>query len=78
MHIANIHEAKTHLSQLLERVAEGEEIWIAKAGKPIARLLAFEPSKKPRELGLLHDQIKIADDFDDLPTDLLAAFKGEA
>ena len=77
MHVANIHEAKTHLSQLLERVTQGEEIWIAKAGKPIAKLVAFEALKKPRKPGALRGKIKIADDFDELPADLLAAFNGE-
>jgi len=49
----NIHEAKTHLSRLLEQVAEGEEIIIAKAGKPIARLVPLDVPPKKRQLGLL-------------------------
>ncbi len=60
----NIHEAKTHLSKLLEAVALGEEIVIAKSGKPIARLtgLQKQPRRKP---GLLKGKIKISKGFDD-------------
>ncbi len=67
----NIHEAKTHLSRLLERVALGEEVIIAKAGKPVARLVAIEGHKTKRPLGLAKGQIVIADDFDaPLPADI--------
>jgi prevent-host-death family protein len=73
----NVHEAKTHLSQLLEDVAQGEEIIIAKAGKPIARLMALEAGIPVRQRGLLKGKIRIADDFDaPLPNDLLDAFAG--
>jgi prevent-host-death family protein len=72
----NIHEAKTHLSRLLERVAKGEEVVIAKAGKPVARLIPFSPRGK-RVLGLDAGKIWIAPDFDELPEDLQAAFEGE-
>ena len=73
----NIHEAKTHLSRLLQRVASGEQVTIARAGKPIARLVAIEPEKKTRPLGFARGQVWIADDFDaPLPDDLLAAFYG--
>ncbi len=77
MVIANIHEAKTHLSQLLERVCHGEEVVIAKAGKPIVRLVVYEPSKKPRKPGYWRGRVKIKKGFDDLPKEILAAFKGE-
>jgi prevent-host-death family protein len=74
----NIHEAKTHLSRLLQRVAEGEEITIARAGVPIARLVAVEKKKSVRPLGFARGEIRIADDFDaPLPDDLLAEFYGE-
>jgi prevent-host-death family protein len=59
----NIHEAKTHLSRLLERVQAGEEITIAKAGRPIARLTAIHERPKRRVPG--NDKIIIRDDFDD-------------
>ncbi len=73
----NIHEAKTHLSRLLHRVAAGEEVTIARAGVPVARLVAVEPKpNKVRPLGFARGQIWIADDFDTLPDDLLKAFYG--
>jgi len=75
----NIHEAKTHLSQLVEDAARGEEIVIAKAGKPVARLLGLAATPAPRRPGLLKGKIRIGDDFDaPLPEDVLAAFEGRA
>jgi prevent-host-death family protein len=72
----NIHEAKTHLSRLLQRVAAGEEVTIARSGVPVARLVAVEPEKK-RPLGFARGEVWVADDFDaPLPPDLLAAFYG--
>ena len=62
--IVNVHEAKTHLSRLLERVANGEEIIIAKAGKPVAKLSPFVGAKEPRKPGALKGQIWLADDWD--------------
>jgi prevent-host-death family protein len=73
----NIHEAKTHLSRLLQRVAAGEEVTIARAGTPVARLVAVQPEKRIRPLGMDRGRIWIADDFDaPLPDDLLKAFYG--
>jgi prevent-host-death family protein len=74
----NIHEAKTHLSRLLQRVAAGEEVTIARAGVPVARLVAVEAKpKKVRPLGFARGEVWIADDFDaPLPDDLLKAFYG--
>lgn len=73
----NIHEAKTHLSRLLQRVAAGEEVTIARAGTPVARLVAVEAKKSPRPMGFARDQVWVADDFDaPLPDDLLKAFYG--
>ncbi len=60
----NIHEAKTHLSKLLERVALGEEVVIAKAGKPVARLVAIKPKRSPRPLGLARGEFVVPEDFD--------------
>jgi prevent-host-death family protein len=72
----NIHEAKTHLSRLLQRVAAGEEVTIARSGVPVARLVAVEPKAK-RPLGFARGEIWIADDFDaPLPDDLLKLFYG--
>jgi prevent-host-death family protein len=74
----NIHEAKTHLSRLLQRVAAGEEVTIARSGVPVARLVPVEPEKtKIRPLGMDRGRIWIADDFDaPLPDDLLKLFYG--
>ena len=73
----NIHEAKTHLSRLLQRVAEGEEVIISRAGKPLARLVAIREEKSVRPLGFARGEVWVADDFNaPLPDDLLAAFYG--
>jgi prevent-host-death family protein len=78
MRMVNVHTAKTHLSRLLNEVAAGEEIVIAKAGKPVARLLPYAPRREPRQPGLLKGKIWIADDFDEpLPEEIMAAFRGE-
>ena len=77
MSVVNIHEAKTHLSRLLERVSAGEEIVIAKAGRPVARLVPYEESLEPRKPGGWEGRVWIADDFDELPPDQLGAFYGE-
>jgi prevent-host-death family protein len=60
----SIHEAKTHLSRLIEEVASGDCIFISKAGKPVARLVGIEPHRAQRTFGLLKGKIQIADDFD--------------
>jgi len=74
----NLYEAKTNLSQLVERAAGGEEIIIAKAGRPLARLVPLNKRRGPRPLGLFKDEIAMRDDFDaPLPDALAAAFRGE-
>jgi prevent-host-death family protein len=74
----NVYEAKTHLSQLLDRAAAGEEIVIARAGRPVARLVALsEASSRRRTPGGWRGRVQIADDFDALPADIEAAFLGE-
>ena len=74
----NLYQAKTQLSKLVERAAAGEEIVIAKAGKPVARLLPFEPRREPRQPDLLKGKIWIPDDFEaPLPEEIMAAFRGE-
>ncbi len=72
----NVHQAKTQFSQLLERVEAGEEIVIAKSGKPFAKLVPFrEAVRRP---GRLKGKIKIGGDFDaPLPDELAAVFQGE-
>ena len=77
MTLVNMHEAKTHLSRLVERAGAGEEIVIAKAGKPMVRLVPCEPARKRREFGKYKGQIVMAPDFDELPADMQAAFEGE-
>lgn len=74
MTITNISEAKAQLSALLERVRKGEEIILGKAGRPIAKIVPFDMSTVPRQPSALRGQIKIADDFDELPEDIAAAF----
>lgn len=73
----NVYEAKTHFSKLLARVMVGEEIIIAKSGKPVARLVPIKKEIVPRTPGSAKGQVIIADDFDDpLPEELLDAFSG--
>jgi prevent-host-death family protein len=60
----NIHEAKTHLSRLVERVEAGEEVTIARAGRPVARLVPYAQRTKPRTPGLWKDRIHVAPDWD--------------
>ncbi|HUP69819.1 MAG TPA: type II toxin-antitoxin system Phd/YefM family antitoxin [Acidimicrobiales bacterium] len=74
--IVNIHEAKTHLSRLVEQAAAGEEIIIGKAGRPMARLVAFTEQKKPRKPGALKGRLWVADDFDETPEWLIDEFEG--
>ena len=75
----NVHEAKTHLSRILDRVAAGEEVVIAKAGKPIARLVPVAVEKKRRIPGTYRGRIRIGDDFDaPLPDDMLESLEGQS
>jgi prevent-host-death family protein len=67
----NIHEAKTHLSRLLERVAMGEEVIIAKAGKPVAKLVSVNTEKRRFTLGSAKGEFVVPDDFNDpLPKEI--------
>ena len=77
MQVVNIHDAKTHFSKLIEAVTQGEEIVIAKAGKPAAMLVPMQTQKPVRKPGAMKGKIKIAADFDSpLPDDVQAAFEG--
>jgi prevent-host-death family protein len=78
MRTVNVYEAKTHLSRLLDEAAAGEEIVIARAGKPVAKLVAYCDDERPREPGYWRGKVRIADDFDTLPDAIAAAFRGEA
>ena len=74
MHSINIHEAKTHLSRLVEQAAAGEEIVIAKAGRPVARLMPLaKPSRARRKLGLLAGKYLVPDDIDSMFADNIDA-----
>ncbi len=74
--IVNMHEAKSTLSRLVEKVAAGEEVVIAKAGKPVAKLVKYD--REPRPLGLLDGKIWIAEDFDEPDQELIDSFYGPA
>jgi prevent-host-death family protein len=76
MQTVNIHEAKTTLSQLIERVEHGEDVIIARARRPVARLTALQAAAKPTvRLGLMKGQIQLAVDFDDpLSAEVLQGF----
>ena len=79
MQTVNIHAAKTQLSRLVEQAAAGEEIIIARAGRPLARLvpLTAPATGQKRVLGMLAGQLQVVDNFDrPLPDDMLAAFEG--
>ncbi len=73
----NVHEAKTHLSRLLEAVEAGEDVVIARAGKPIARLVPASTRTQPRTPGAWRGQGWIAEDFDETSEELIAAFHGD-
>jgi len=74
----NVYEAKTHLSQLLDRAAAGEEIVIARAGRPIARLVGLGNAALERRIpGGWRGKVSMTEDFDELPDELDAAFRGE-
>lgn len=76
MGVFNVRDAKTHLSRLLDRVAQGEEIIIAKGGRPVAKLVGV--AAEPRKPGRLKGRIRIGSDFDEpLPAEILAVFRGE-
>ena len=73
-----MHEAKTHLSRLVEQALHGDEVVITRRGKPAVRLEPVEPTKGALALmGAWKGQVEIADDFDELPADVAAAFGGE-
>jgi len=74
MIVNTVTEAKASLSALLERVLKGEEVIIARAGKPIAILQPYRPNARPRKPGALRGRVRIASDFDELPVDMQDAF----
>lgn len=79
MEIVNIHEAKTHLSRLLDKVSQGEPVIIARAGKPVARvsrLNAPEDANQAGRIGFMKDQIQVPDDFDRMGEEEIARMFG--
>lgn len=77
MKTVNIHEAKTHLSKLIQNVLDGEEVVISKYGKPVVRMEAYQ-KKYNRKPGMWEGQIAMEPDFDELPEDITEAFNGES
>jgi len=73
VHTVNIHEAKTHLSKLLQHVKMGDEVLICKAGEPLAKLVPLAPLQK-RQAGALAGKMWVADDFDEMPEELKKYF----
>lgn len=71
----NVHEAKTHLSRLLDRVERGDEVIIARAGRPVARLLPFETKSARPVFGIDRGVFTVPDDFAPLPDEILADFE---
>jgi prevent-host-death family protein len=76
--IVNVHEAKTHLSRLLDRAAAGEEIVVARAGRPVARLVALAPAPPKRVAGRLRGRITFGDGWEETPDWMIDAFEGRA
>lgn len=73
----NIHEAKTHLSRLIERVEAGEEFIIAKAGRPAAKLVPLDNARKPVKIGGLEERVPLPDDFNTMfEGEIAALFTG--
>lgn len=77
MHIVNIHDAKTNLSKLIEQTQQGEEVIIAKAGKPVAKLSVYKEKLKPRKLGLWKGKAWVSPDFDEEDEEINKLFYGE-
>ena len=74
----NVREATTHLLRLLEAVEAGEDVVIARAGRPVARPVPTGARTRPRTPGAWRGQVVVADDVDETPEDLIAAFHGDA
>jgi prevent-host-death family protein len=65
--IVGVYEAKTHLSKLVRRAAAGEEVIIASAGRPVAKLVPYSAPSEPRRPGMLKGRVEVGPGFDDLP-----------
>ena len=80
MQTTNVADAKAHLSKLIEKALAGEEVVISKHGKPMVKLVPYERDTSPRDMSvrIWEGEVWMADDFDELPEDLMKAFTGEA
>jgi prevent-host-death family protein len=77
MDTVNIYDAKTRLSQLVDKAAAGEDVVVSRNGKPLVRITRLEPAKRRIRFGVLKGRLDVPDDFDTpLPTAVLAAFEG--
>ena len=77
METVNIYEAKTRLSQLVDKAVAGEDVVVSRNGKPLVRITRLEASKRPIRFGVLKGKVKIGKDFDaPLPPDIIAEFEG--
>lgn len=77
METVNIYEAKTRLSQLVDKAAAGEDVVVSRNGKPLVRITALIPEKRPVKFGVLKGKMKISPDFDaPLPNDVMTEFEG--
>jgi prevent-host-death family protein len=74
MKTVNLHAAKTHLSRLVDEAVNGEDIVIAKAGRPLVRLVALDAERRSRSFGSYKDKIWMSEDFNELGDDLAIAF----
>lgn len=77
MQVINIHQAKTNLSKLIENTNKGEEVIISKAGRPVAKLVAYKEQLQPRKPGALKGKIWMSDDFNDEDPEINKLFYGE-
>ena len=75
MQTVNMHEAKSQLSSLVQAVLDGEDVVIARAGRPVVRLVQFQEVQTPREPGRLKGQIRMADDFDAVDEEIADLFE---
>ncbi len=73
----NVHEAKTHLSRLLERVEAGEEVVIARAGRPVARLVPYRARTEPRQPGMWRGLVHFGPEFDEFDKEIERMFNGD-
>jgi prevent-host-death family protein len=76
MSTVNIHEAKTQLSRLVDKAAKGKPFVIAKAGKPLVKVVALDAPAAPKRMGFLAGEIRVPDDFDTMGTEAIAALFG--